>query len=128
VIPMAVTRSSASAMIPDDIEWLYWVGCAGALDDRAKRSTQAIARVFNAAGIKFAILGPQENCTGDPARRIGNEYLWQEIAKANIETLQGANVNPGMSFWLNDIESMNGGSVGDLTGRHWPGQASDYGN
>jgi Fe-S oxidoreductase len=78
--------------IPDDIEWLYWVGCAGALDDRARRSTQAIARVFHAAGIKFAILGPQESCTGDPARRIGNEYLWQEIAKANIETLQGANV------------------------------------
>jgi Fe-S oxidoreductase len=78
--------------IPDDIEWLYWVGCAGALDDRAKRSTQAIAKVFHAAGVKFAILGPQESCTGDPARRIGNEYLWQEIAKANIETLQGANV------------------------------------
>jgi Fe-S oxidoreductase/nitrate reductase gamma subunit len=78
--------------IPDDIEWLYWVGCAGALDDRARRSTQAIARVFHAAGITFAILGPQESCTGDPARRIGNEYLWQEVAKANIETLQGANV------------------------------------
>jgi Fe-S oxidoreductase len=78
--------------IPDDIDWLYWVGCAGALDDRAKRSTQAIARVFHAAGIKFAILGAQESCTGDPARRIGNEYLWQEVAKANIETLQGANV------------------------------------
>jgi Fe-S oxidoreductase len=78
--------------IPDDIEWLYWVGCAGALDDRAKRSTQAIAKVFHAAGVKFAILGPKESCTGDPARRIGNEYLWQEVAKANIETLQGANV------------------------------------
>ncbi|HEU5034611.1 MAG TPA: (Fe-S)-binding protein [Mycobacteriales bacterium] len=78
--------------IPDDIEWLYWVGCAGALDDRARRSTQAIAKVFHAAGLKFAILGPQENCTGDPARRIGNEYLWQETAKANIETLQGAGV------------------------------------
>jgi Fe-S oxidoreductase len=78
--------------IPDDIEWLYWVGCAGALDDRARRSTQAIAKVFHAAGIKFAILGPQENCSGDPARRIGNEYLWQETAKANIEVLQGAGV------------------------------------
>jgi Fe-S oxidoreductase len=78
--------------IPDDIEWLYWVGCAGALDDRARRSTQAIARVFNAAGLKFAVLGPQEACTGDPARRIGNEYLFQEMAKANIETLQSANV------------------------------------
>jgi Fe-S oxidoreductase len=78
--------------IPDDIEWLYWVGCAGALDDRARRSTQAIARVFHAAGIKFAILGPQESCTGDPARRIGNEYLFQEMAKANIETLDNAGV------------------------------------
>jgi Fe-S oxidoreductase len=75
--------------IPDDIEWLYWVGCAGALDDRARRSTQAIAKVFHAAGVKFAILGPMESCTGDPARRIGNEYLWQETAKANIEVLDG---------------------------------------
>ena len=78
--------------IPDDVEWLYWVGCAGALDDRARRSTQAIARVFHAAGIKFAILGPRESCTGDPARRIGNEYLFQEMAKANIETLDTAGV------------------------------------
>jgi Fe-S oxidoreductase len=78
--------------IPDDVEWLYWVGCAGSLDDRARRSTQAIARVFHAAGVKFAILGPQEACTGDPARRLGNEYLWQEMAKANIETLDGAGV------------------------------------
>ncbi len=75
--------------IPDDIEWLYWVGCAGGLDDRARRSTQAIAKVFHAAGVKFAILGPQEACTGDPARRMGNEYLWQEMAKANIEVLDG---------------------------------------
>ncbi|MGN6473646.1 MAG: 4Fe-4S dicluster domain-containing protein [Mycobacteriales bacterium] len=75
--------------IPDDIEWLYWVGCAGSLDDRARRSTQAIAKVFHAAGVKFAILGPQEACTGDPARRMGNEYLFQEMAKANIEILDG---------------------------------------
>ncbi|HEX3705737.1 MAG TPA: heterodisulfide reductase-related iron-sulfur binding cluster [Mycobacteriales bacterium] len=75
--------------IPDDIEWLYWVGCAGSLDDRARKSTQAIARVFHAAGVKFAILGPQETCTGDPARRMGNEYLFQEMAKANIEVLDG---------------------------------------
>jgi Fe-S oxidoreductase len=75
--------------IPDDIEWLYWVGCAGGLDDRARRSTRAIAEVFHAAGVKFAILGPQEACTGDPARRLGNEYLWQEMAKANIEVLDG---------------------------------------
>ncbi|HVW79591.1 MAG TPA: heterodisulfide reductase-related iron-sulfur binding cluster [Mycobacteriales bacterium] len=75
--------------IPDDVEWLYWVGCAGSLDDRARRSTRAIAKVFHAAGVKFAILGPQEACTGDPARRMGNEYLFQEMAKANIEILDG---------------------------------------
>jgi Fe-S oxidoreductase len=78
--------------IPDDIEWLYWVGCAGGLDDRARKSTQAIARVMHAAGVRFAILGPAESCTGDPARRLGNEYLWQEMAKANIETLDGVGV------------------------------------
>jgi Fe-S oxidoreductase len=78
--------------IPDDIEWLYWVGCAGGLDDRARKSTQAIARVMHAAGVKFAILGAGESCTGDPARRLGNEYLFQEMAKANIETLDGAGV------------------------------------
>jgi Fe-S oxidoreductase/nitrate reductase gamma subunit len=78
--------------IPDDIEWLYWVGCAGGLDDRARKSTQAIARVMHHAGVKFAILGAGESCTGDPARRLGNEYLWQEMAKANIETLDGAGV------------------------------------
>jgi Fe-S oxidoreductase len=78
--------------IPDDVEYLYWVGCAGALDDRARRSTQSIARLLRHAGVKFAILGPQESCTGDPARRLGNEYLFQEVAKANIEVLDGAGV------------------------------------
>ena len=78
--------------IPDDVEYLYWVGCAGALDDRARKSTQAVARMLHHAGVKFAILGPQEACTGDPARRMGNEFLFQEMAKANIEVLDGAGV------------------------------------
>jgi Fe-S oxidoreductase len=78
--------------IPDDVEWLYWVGCAGSLDDRAKRATAATATVLHAAGLKFAVLGPRESCTGDPARRMGNEYLFQEMAKANIETLSDAGV------------------------------------
>ena len=73
--------------IPDDVEYLYWVGCAGALDERARKSTQATARMLHQAGVKFAILGPAESCTGDPARRLGNEYLYQEMGKANIETL-----------------------------------------
>jgi Fe-S oxidoreductase len=73
--------------IPPDVEYLYWVGCAGALDERARKATQATARMLNRAGVKFAILGPRESCTGDPARRLGNEYLYQEMGKANIETL-----------------------------------------
>jgi Fe-S oxidoreductase len=73
--------------IPTDVEYLYWVGCAGALDERARKATQATARLLNRAGVKFAILGPRESCTGDPARRLGNEYLYQEMGKANIATL-----------------------------------------
>jgi len=68
-------------------EYLYWVGCAGSFDDRAKRISQAVARVLQKAGIAFAILGPRELCNGDPARRLGNEYLYQELARQNIETL-----------------------------------------
>jgi len=76
-----------TATIPDDIEYLYWVGCAGALDERARKATQATARLLHRAGVRFAILGPRETCTGDPARRLGNEYLYQEMGKANIATL-----------------------------------------
>ncbi len=75
-------------VIPADVEYLYWVGCAGALDERARKGVQATARMLHRAGVRFAILGPKESCTGDPARRIGNEYLFQEQAKANIETLK----------------------------------------
>jgi Fe-S oxidoreductase len=68
-------------------EYLYWVGCAGSFDDRAKKISQAVVRVLQKAAIPFAILGPRELCNGDPARRIGNEYLYQELARKNIETL-----------------------------------------
>ena len=73
--------------IPDDIEYLYWVGCAGALDERGRKQVESTARMLHRAGVTFAILGPRESCTGDPARRLGNEYLFQEMAKANIATL-----------------------------------------
>jgi Fe-S oxidoreductase len=73
--------------VPDDVEYLFWVGCAGALDERARKATQAIARTLHRAEVRFAILGPKESCTGDPARRLGNEYLYQEQAKANVATL-----------------------------------------
>ena len=78
--------------IPDDVEYLFWVGCAGALDERARRTTQTIARLLHRAGVSFAVLGPKESCTGDPARRLGNEYLFQTQAQTNIETMQSAGV------------------------------------
>ncbi|MEW5916416.1 MAG: (Fe-S)-binding protein [Gemmatimonadota bacterium] len=68
-------------------EVLYWVGCMGSFDDRAKKTTVAVARILQAANVSFAILGQEENCNGDPARRMGNEYLYQMLAKQNIETL-----------------------------------------
>ena len=74
--------------VPPDTEYLYWVGCAGAFDDRAKKAVRAFAELMIEAGVTFAVLGPQEACTGDPARRAGNEYLFQEMAKANIATLK----------------------------------------
>jgi Fe-S oxidoreductase len=73
--------------IPDDVEYLYWVGCAGSLDERGRKQIESTARMLHRAGVAFAILGPRESCTGDPARRMGNEYLFQEMAKSNIATL-----------------------------------------
>jgi Fe-S oxidoreductase len=68
-------------------EVLYWVGCMGSFDDRAKKTTVAFAKILQAAGVQFAILGQEEKCNGDPARRMGNEYLYQMLAKDNVETL-----------------------------------------
>ena len=74
------------------IEYLFWVGCAGALEDRAKKTTKAIATLLHQAGVRFAVLGPAETCTGDPARRIGNEFVFSMLAQQNIETLNEAGV------------------------------------
>ncbi len=68
---------------------LFWVGCAGSYDDRYKRVTQAFVKILNKVGINFAVLGPEESCTGDPARRGGNEFLFQMQAMANIQVLNG---------------------------------------
>jgi Fe-S oxidoreductase len=81
----------AEGKIPDDVEWLFWVGCAGALEDRSKKVTRAVAELLHTAGVSFAVLGSQEGCTGDPARRLGNEYLYTELGKANVELLNGKN-------------------------------------
>ena len=72
-----------------EVDVLWWVGCAGAYDPRNQKVTKAIARILHAAGVNFAILGEEETCTGDSARRAGNEYLFQQLAQQNIETLNG---------------------------------------
>lgn len=70
-----------------DVDYLFWVGCAGAYDDRAKKTSAAVAELLHTAGVSFAVLGDGESCTGDPARRAGNEVLFQMLAEQNIETL-----------------------------------------
>jgi Fe-S oxidoreductase len=72
-----------------DIEYLFWVGCAGAIDDRAKKVTKAVAELLHIAGVQFAVLGSGETCSGDPARRMGNEFVFQMLAQENVETLNG---------------------------------------
>jgi len=73
-------------------EYLYWVGCAGSFDDRNRKVTLSTAKLLREAGVDFAILGPREMCTGDPARRTGNEYVFQGLALQNIETLNDLGV------------------------------------
>ncbi|MEY9889709.1 Fe-S oxidoreductase [Catenulispora sp. MAP12-49] len=70
-----------------EVEYLYWVGCAGSLEDRAKKTTKAFAELLHIAGVKFAVLGGMESCTGDPARRLGNEFLFQMLGQGNVEML-----------------------------------------
>jgi Fe-S oxidoreductase len=73
-------------------EYLYWVGCASSFDERARRTAESTAKLLQQASVDFAILGPRESCTGDPARRMGNEYVFQEFAQQNVETLNEAGV------------------------------------
>jgi Fe-S oxidoreductase len=76
-----------SGVLPDEVEYLFWVGCAGAYEERAKKTTKAVAELIAwMAGVNFAVLGKRETCTGDPARRSGNEFLYQILSRENIET------------------------------------------
>ena len=75
-------------VIPEDVEYLFWVGCAGAYEERAKKTTKAVAELLYMSGVKFGVLGKRETCSGDPARRSGNEFLYQILSRENIETLQ----------------------------------------
>jgi Fe-S oxidoreductase len=84
-VPTVASLAASGGL--DDIEVLYWVGCAAAFDERNKKVARAFATCLDAAGVRFAILGQEESCTGDPARRMGNEYVWQILAGSNVETL-----------------------------------------
>jgi Fe-S oxidoreductase len=91
-LPFAVpTAADVAAAGPDaaaELECLYWVGCAAAFDDRNKRVARAFVTCLDAAGVRYAVLGQEESCSGDPARRMGNEYVFQMLATGNIETLR----------------------------------------
>ncbi len=80
-------RGSSSVEDLSEVDYLFWVGCAGALEDRARKTTRAVAELLDTAGVTFAVLGDAEACTGDPARRAGNEFLYQMLAQQNVELL-----------------------------------------
>jgi len=96
-LPFEVRRIEGE--IPEDVEYLFWVGCAGALEDRSKKVTRAFAELLHTAGVEFAILGSGESCSGDPARRLGNEFVFQMLAQQNVEVLNEAGAGrPGMKI------------------------------
>ena len=81
----------------DEVDWLFWVGCAGAYEDRAKKTTRAVAELLDLAGVSFAVLGDGETCTGDPARRSGNEFVFQQLAMQNAEVFKETKVKKVVS-------------------------------
>ncbi|QDO87394.1 4Fe-4S dicluster domain-containing protein [Ornithinimicrobium ciconiae] len=90
-LPFEVKVAGADVEDLDEVDYLFWVGCAGAYEDRAKKTTRAVAELLNTAGVSFAVLGDGETCTGDPARRAGNEFLFQMLAQQNVEVLNEVN-------------------------------------
>ncbi len=87
-------------------EVLFWVGCAGSFDDRAKRITKAIAKILHHANVSFAVLGTEESCTGDPAKRAGNEFLFQMQAASNIAVLQDYEIKKIVTGWPHCVNVM----------------------
>ncbi len=85
-LPFPVKVLGQDVEAASEVEWLFWVGCAGAYEDRAKKTTRAVAELLDSAGVSFAVLGDGETCTGDSARRAGNELLFQTLAAQNVET------------------------------------------
>jgi Fe-S oxidoreductase len=100
-----------------DPDVLYWVGCAAAYNDRAKQTARAFVKILQAAQVNFAVLGPEERCNGDPARRAGNEYLFQVMAKANIETLNAHAVKKIVTACPHCLNTL-GSEYPDLGGRY----------
>jgi Fe-S oxidoreductase len=89
-LPFEVRQVGTGVEDLSEVEYLFWVGCAGAYEDRQKKTTRAIAELLHTAGVDFAVLGDGEACTGDPARRSGNEFLFQQLAMQNVEVLNEA--------------------------------------
>jgi Fe-S oxidoreductase len=87
-LPFTVKQVGVDVESLAEVEYLFWVGCAGAYEDRAKKTTRAVAELLEQAGVSFAVLGDGETCTGDPARRAGNEFVFQQLAMQNAETLK----------------------------------------
>jgi len=86
-VPTAAQVAEAGPDAVSDLECLYWVGCAASFDDRNRRVARAVVTCLEAAGVRYAVLGQEESCSGDPARRMGNEYVFQMLAMGNVETL-----------------------------------------
>lgn len=100
-----MAEMTASGEVP---EVLFWVGCAGSFDDRAKKITKAFAKILHHSGVKFAVLGTEEGCTGDPAKRAGNEFLFQMQAMMNIQVLNGyeiKNIITGCPHCFNTLKN-----------------------
>jgi Fe-S oxidoreductase len=86
-LPFEVKQVGTDVEDLSEVEWLFWVGCAGAYEDRAKKTTRAVAELLHLAGVDYAVLGDGETCSGDPARRSGNEFVFQQLAMQNAEVL-----------------------------------------
>jgi Fe-S oxidoreductase len=98
-------------------EYLYWVGCAASFDERARVAAESTAKLLRAAGVDFAILGPRESCTGDPARRMGNEYVFQAFAEQNVTTLDEAGVTKIVASCPHCLNTL-GNEYPDFGGRY----------
>jgi heterodisulfide reductase subunit D len=90
--PIHIPTMAEMAAKSETPEILFWVGCAGSFDERAQRITRSICKILHHTGVKYAVLGTEESCTGDPAKRAGNEFLFQMQAMTNIQVLEGYNI------------------------------------